>query len=83
MNTEHRPRRLLRLWLISLAVSCLMPVAGDLLGKAGDCKQDQVDGQCGMSTFIMLEYGMVIGLLIMVAVSAYVILATLRCRKQQ
>jgi len=73
---------LLRVWLISLAISCLMPVAGDLLGKAGDCKPGQVDGQCGMSTFIMLEYGIAIGLLIMFAVSAYVIIATLRHRRQ-
>lgn len=78
----HRPRTLLRVWLITLAISCLMPVAGDLLGKAGDCKPDQVDGQCGMSTFIMLQYGVVIGLLIMITVTVYVILATLRYRKQ-
>jgi hypothetical protein len=80
LNPEKR-RVLLRIWLTGLSVSLLMPVAGYSLGRAGDCKPGQIDGQCGMSTFFMLIFGIFTGLLILVAVTAYVTLNANRHRK--
>jgi hypothetical protein len=40
-------------------------------GKAGDCKPRQIDGQCGMSTFFGLIYGIAAGVVIFVGMGIY------------
>jgi hypothetical protein len=42
------------LWPITSTVSVTTAVGGYALGKAVDCKPGQIDGQCGLSTFIGL-----------------------------
>jgi hypothetical protein len=50
------------LWLITSTVSVTTAVGRYAWGKAVDCKPGQIDGQCGLSTFIGLLYGVGTGL---------------------
>jgi hypothetical protein len=35
---------ILMFWVTSILISCLLPVLGYQIGKAGDCKTGQIDG---------------------------------------
>ena len=41
-------------WLITLLVSVAVTAVGIAWGKAVDCKPGEVDGQCGLGTFLEL-----------------------------
>jgi hypothetical protein len=41
-----------RTWLITSMLSIAIAVGGYALGKAVDCKPGQIDGQCGLGTFL-------------------------------
>jgi hypothetical protein len=43
----------------SMLISFVLPVIGYQIGKAGDCKPGQIDGQCGLSTFVWFAYGVI------------------------
>jgi hypothetical protein len=51
-------------WLITSMLSAIIAVGGYAWGKAGDCTPQQVDGQCGLSTFVGLVCGVGTGLVI-------------------
>ena len=58
-------------WLLTLLLSVGIAVASYAFGKAGDCKPGEIDGQCGMSTFFGLLYGVGAGLTIFLSLSVY------------
>ena len=68
-------------WLLTLLLSVGIAVASYAFGKAGDCKPGQVDGQCGLSTFVGLLYGVVAGLTIFLSLSVYFLIVSYRRRR--
>jgi hypothetical protein len=57
---------------LALSVAVVFLIAAWFSGKAGDCKPQEVDGQCGLSTFAGLLFG-VIGAVVIVLVSSIAI----------
>jgi hypothetical protein len=57
MKTETDRLNLKVAWLITSVASVATSVGGYAWGKAVDCKPGQIDGQCGLSTFLGLLYG--------------------------
>jgi hypothetical protein len=64
-----------------MLISIVLPVIGYQTGKAGDCKPGQIDGQCGLSTFVWFAYGVIGAVVIAVSCTAHLIIALLRQRK--
>ena len=58
-------------WLIAILMAFCSPAIGYLSGKAGDCQPGQIDGQCGLSTFVGIVYGVLGSLVILACASAY------------
>ena len=58
-------------WLIAILVSVCLLAIGYLTGKAGDCRPGQIDGQCGLSTFVGIVYGALGSLVVLICASAY------------
>ena len=57
-------------------LTATIAVAGYASGKAGDCKPQQVDAQCGLSTFVGLLYGVGTGLgLFLISTFCFLIVA--------
>lgn len=63
------------MWATSMLTSLALPFIGYLVGKAGDCKPGEVDGQCGMSTFVSFAYGVLGAIVIAVCFTAYLIIS--------
>ncbi len=76
-----RRSNLLVVWIGSIAVSVFVVVGGYAIGRASDCRPGQIDGQCGLATFIWLLYGIAAGTLIFVGVTVYVIIAAFKRRR--
>jgi hypothetical protein len=76
-NVKARRVNLFIVWLIAAAVAVVIANRFYAAGKASDCKPGQIDGQCGLSTFLGAIYGGAAGLAILgtttvcVAVIAY------------
>ena len=73
------------LWLrgsITLAIASLMALIGYLRGRASDCAPDSMDGQCGMSTFYGLVYGVIAALVFVGIVSGVSLFFEYREEKQ-
>jgi hypothetical protein len=49
-------------------------------GKAGDCKPHEIDGQCGLSTFVGFLYGAVGGIFILLASTIGILVTAARRR---
>lgn len=65
-------RKLLALWVLSVALSVGVGFGIYENGKAGDCKPHEVDGQCGMSTFVGAIVGIGAGSVIFLVSSGYI-----------
>jgi hypothetical protein len=74
-------KKSLLFWAASILISAMLPVIGNQIGKAGDCKPGQIDGQCGLTTFVWFAYGVIGAVVIAVCCTAYLIIALLRQRK--
>jgi hypothetical protein len=61
----------LRIWGISVLFSVFALIIGDQYGKANDCRPDQIDGQCGLSTDVGLIYGILAGILVLICATFY------------
>jgi hypothetical protein len=61
----------MKAWGITLLISAGVALALHLLSKAGDCKPHEVDGQCGMSTFIGTIFGYMSAAVIIFCVGIY------------
>ena len=81
MTTGNRRIDLLVVWVLSLLVSLLVGIAFYSSGKASDCKTGQIDGQCGLSTFLGSLYGASAGLLILSIATACVLIVAYRRRR--
>jgi len=63
--------RLLLVWMTSILIACLLLAIGYRVGKAGDCRPGQIDGQCGLSTLDGLLKGAGGGIVILVCATVY------------
>ena len=75
-----RTSNVLWFWVTSILISFTLPVVGYKIGKAGDCSPGQIDGQCGLSTFVWFAYGVIGAVVIAVCCTAYLIIALLKQR---
>jgi hypothetical protein len=76
----NRQPNLLVIWSISLLISISLPFGGYFIGRAGDCRPGQIDGQCGLSTFVWLSYGLISGSVILIGMTVYFLIAVYRRR---
>ncbi len=70
---KDRQLKLPLAWLATIVVSLLVPFALYLYGVKGDCKPHEIDGQCGMSSFFGLAYGIFAGAVIFLSIGAYLL----------
>jgi hypothetical protein len=68
-------------WLITLLVSIAVTAVGIAWGKSVDCKAGEVDGQCGLGTFLGLLYGAGAGLAILLGMTVYLLIVAFRRRR--
>jgi len=52
-------------WLVAIIMCALSLYAGVAWGKAADCRPKDIDGQCGLITFLGFCYGAFAGCLIL------------------
>jgi hypothetical protein len=78
MNTS-----VLRQVLASFLLSVMIVVTCYGLGRISDCSPHQIDGQCGLSTFMGIMSGAALGLGTFVAASIVIAIKWLRRRKQR
>ena len=74
-------KNLTLVWLFTLLLSVVIAVLSYQSGKASDCKPGQIDGQCGLSTFLGLVYGVGAGLAILVVVTVCLLVMAYRRRR--
>jgi len=79
---DHRSSLLLA-WLGTTLLSFVVGFGIFLGGKAGDCKPGEIDGQCGLSTFVGLLYGVAAGLLIFLSSTICCLVIRHRRRKAE
>ncbi len=58
--------KLFLIWLGTVAVSVLAFTVCFLMGRASDCRPGQIDGQCGLATFMGMYVGAIVGMAILV-----------------
>ena len=80
---QKRRTNLFIIWSVSFLISVSLPVGAYFVGKAGDCRPGEIDGQCGMSTFFSVLYGIASGLVIQVSMTVYVLIESYRRRKRR
>ena len=68
-------------WSVTALVSVAAGIGIYLAGKAGDCRPEEIDGQCGMSTFFGLVGGVGAGLVIFVGMGAYFVVVAIKRRR--
>jgi hypothetical protein len=69
--------------IISILISILLLFAGYQYGKMGDCRPDEIDGQCGLSTVVGTVYGFLGALLVFASTVTYSIYSGRRDSAQQ
>jgi hypothetical protein len=69
-------------WPATAVVSILVALTYYVLGVKGDCKPHEIDGQCGLSTFVGLLYGVFAGAVIFVSISLCLLILALKRRRQ-
>ena len=80
---KRRYLSLALIWISSILISLVLPLIGSRIGKAGDCKPGEVDGQCGLGTFVGFAYGACGGVVIAACVTVYVAFALYQIRKRR
>lgn len=71
-------------WIGIVVCSVLVALAFVASGRLADCKPGQIDGQCGLSTFLGMLYGAAAGFAILTIGTALIlwkVLARRRARK--
>ena len=81
MTLRYRKRDLFVAWVIAMLVSALVAYWFYVGGKAADCKPGQIDGQCGLSSFLGLLYGEGAGLVIFVGTTICLFVVAYRRRR--
>ncbi len=79
MKAVHRNLKFI--WVVSLILSLAVGFGFYESGRAGDCAPHEIDGQCGMSTFVGLLYGTFAGATILVSMTVYVCVTALKRRR--
>ena len=70
--------RLRTAWLLTTFLSIAVAFGFYLSGKYGDCGPTEIDGQCGMSSFVELWFGIVAGATIFVTMTVYFLIVARR-----
>ena len=80
MAILRRIRSVALILAFGLVCGAIMFIPFYLSGKAGDCKPHDIDGQCGLSTFVGFLYGAIAG-----AASGIwgIVVAALRLKRKQ
>lgn len=73
-------RRLIVIWVVAAGIALFVADRFYAAGKAADCRPEQIDGQCGLSTFVGLLYGCFAGGAIIIAATVYVAISAYRRR---
>ena len=79
---NQRRSNLLFVWIGSIAVSVFAVMGGYYIGRSADCQPGQIDGQCGLSTFLWTLYGFAAGIVIFLGVTVYVIIAAYKLHRR-
>ena len=69
--------------LITIGTSLAVGYACYRSGVNGDCKPNEIDGQCGMSTFVGFYGGIIYGFVVFLELGAYFVRAALRERRSK
>ena len=65
-----------------IGISFLSFVLFSYIGKAGDCKPHEIDGQCGMSTFFGFVFGIFSASVILICGGVYLAIKRVREKRQ-
>lgn len=68
-------------WLVTALVSVAVVIGVYLAGKAGDCKLAEIDGQCGLSTFVGFVGDVGSGLVIFLGMGMFFLVVALKRRR--
>jgi hypothetical protein len=68
---KQRIKTQVKIWTVAVSVAALVLFAGYQFGRAGDCRPGEIDGQCGMSTFLGVLYGLLGGILALACAAFY------------
>jgi len=68
-------------WLGALVVSLAVAIGMYRLGVSGDCKPHEIDGQCGLSSFLGFVYGAFAGLTIFGSTSVCLLIVAIKRRR--
>jgi hypothetical protein len=67
-------------WLVSISIGLAVAWASYTAGVHGDCTPHEVDGQCGLSSFVGLVDGVIAGMVIVIAMTIYLLIVAHRRR---
>ena len=80
---NSRVKTQVKLWSVSFLASFLLVLFGYHAGQAGDCKPNEIDGQCGLSTCAGLFFGVLAAFILLVCTSAYSIFRLYRDERKE
>jgi hypothetical protein len=66
--------------LVAVAVSITIFILSAKSGKAGDCKPNEIDGQCGLSTFVGFIEGVIGAGVVLLGGGTYIVVILVRKR---
>ena len=78
---SQRRSKLLLLWIGSIAVSVFAVMGGYFIGRLADCQPGQIDGQCGLTTFLYSLSGIAAGIVIFLCMTVYVLITVFKRRR--
>jgi hypothetical protein len=67
--------------LVTALVSVVVGIGIYLAARAGECRPEEIDGLCGMGTFVGLVFGVASGLVIFVGMGIYFLSVTFKRRQ--
>jgi hypothetical protein len=75
-----RQMRLMTAWLLTTLLSIVVALIFYVGGRLGDCGAREVDGQCGMSSWVGLWFGIFAGSIIFITMTSYFLVVAHRRR---
>jgi hypothetical protein len=71
---KFRKMKLKTAWLLTTLFSVVVGTIFYVGGKLGDCGPKDIDGQCGMSSFVGLTFGILAGATIFIVMTFYFVI---------
>lgn len=78
----RRKVNLTAMWLVCVLISALIAYSGYRIGQSQDCAPNQIDGQCGLATFVFLIYGLAVAFIVLIVATISVVVLAHRRRKR-